>query len=161
VKRIDVTSAEQMFSAAKKEFTKADIAVFSAAVADYRPKEVAIQKIKKKEPELELQLVKNVDIAAELGSLKKKGQITVGFALETENEEENAKKKIKSKNFDLIILNSMNDKGAGFKGDTNKIKIIDHDNNVRDFELKSKQEVAEDITKAVVDFLRKNENKKQ
>jgi phosphopantothenoylcysteine decarboxylase / phosphopantothenate---cysteine ligase len=154
VRRINVNSAEQMFEASKPEFEQADIAVFAAAVADYRPKEVAGQKIKKKDSEIELRLIKNVDIAAELGKIKKKGQITVGFALETENEEKNAKNKLKNKNFDLIVLNSLNDKGAGFKGDTNKIKIIDKDNKVTDFGLKLKQDVAEDITETVISFLK-------
>jgi len=98
-----------------------------------------------------VELTKTHDIAAELGKLKKNGQIIVGFALETENEMVNAEKKITSKNFDLIVLNSLNDKGAGFGGDTNKVSIIDRQNRVKQFSLKSKQEVAGDIVNAIIE----------
>lgn len=146
-----VTSAKEMLAACSEIFPKSDIAVLSAAVADYRPSEVATQKIKKTDGDLSLQLVKNPDIAAELGKQKRNGQMIVGFALETENEEVNARKKITSKNFDLIVLNSLNDKGAGFGHDTNKVSLIDREGNVRKFSLKDKKEVAEDIVNAIVD----------
>ncbi|MEQ9164943.1 MAG: bifunctional phosphopantothenoylcysteine decarboxylase/phosphopantothenate--cysteine ligase CoaBC, partial [Fulvivirga sp.] len=150
-----VTSAEDMFLKCKAYYQKSDITVFSAAVADYRPKVKADQKIKKSGDEMSLDLVKTYDIAAELGKLKKKGQLNIGFALETENEKVNAKKKIEAKNFDLIVLNSLNDNGAGFGHDTNKISIIDKQNNIKEFELKSKQKVAEDIVNSIIDTLAK------
>ena len=121
----------------------------AAAVADYKPVEVATTKIKKSEKELTLTLTKTPDIAAELGKLKKNGQILVGFALETNNEIENAKNKLESKNLDLIILNSLQDPGAGFGHDTNKVQIIDR-NSIQKFELKTKKEVAKDIVDAIV-----------
>ncbi|MEQ9413906.1 MAG: bifunctional phosphopantothenoylcysteine decarboxylase/phosphopantothenate--cysteine ligase CoaBC [Cyclobacteriaceae bacterium] len=145
-----VTSAADMYEACKGVFSTSDITVFSAAVADYRPATQADQKIKKKDNDLTLQLVKTHDIAAELGKQKKNGQFIVGFALETENEEQNAKKKIETKNFDLIVLNSLKDKGAGFGHDTNKIKLIDKKGEVLEFSLKNKKEVAIDIVSAIV-----------
>jgi phosphopantothenoylcysteine decarboxylase/phosphopantothenate--cysteine ligase len=146
-----VTSADEMYLACQDIFPGSDITVLSAAVADYRPTVMANQKIKKSESNLVIELSKTKDIAAELGKIKQKGQFIVGFALETENELVNAANKIISKNFDLIVLNSLNDKGAGFGGDTNKISIIDRENNVKEFNLKSKQEVADDIVKAIVE----------
>ncbi|MFZ1808071.1 MAG: bifunctional phosphopantothenoylcysteine decarboxylase/phosphopantothenate--cysteine ligase CoaBC [Cyclobacteriaceae bacterium] len=145
-----VTSTADMHEACQEVFPKTDIAVFSAAVADYRPATVADQKIKKADNDLTLQLMKTTDIAAELGKQKKNGQFIVGFALETENEEQNAMKKIAAKNFDLIVLNSLNDKGAGFGHDTNKIKLIDKKGEVFEFSLKNKKEVATDIVNAIV-----------
>ncbi len=147
VKVTMVRSAEEMLSAAKDRFDSADIVVFAAAVADYRPDMPAKEKIKKSEDTLTLKLIKNPDIAATLGNRKKK-QFTVGFALETTNELEHAKQKLHKKNFDLIVLNSLNDKGAGFAHDTNKITILDHDGS-KTFDLKSKQEVAHDIVEVV------------
>ena len=146
-----VTSAEEMHQACLEQFDLTDVSVLAAAVADYRPASVADQKIKKKADSLTVDLVKTPDIAAELGAKKTNGQLIVGFALETENEVENAKKKIKSKNFDLIVLNSLNDKGAGFGHNTNKISIIDKENNQQDFQLKSKNEVAKDIVNAIIE----------
>ena len=146
-----VTSAEEMYEACKSVFASSDITVLSAAVADYRPVTVAGQKIKKTDSDLSLTLTKTHDIAAELGKLKTNGQLIVGFALETENEKANAEKKIVAKNFDLIILNSLNDKGAGFGHDTNKISIINRKNQVKEFSLKSKKEVATDIVNAIID----------
>lgn len=146
-----VTSAGEMYEACRTVFPESDITVLSAAVADYRPSQVAPQKIKKSDTELSIQLVKTADIAAELGKNKKNGQLIVGFALETENEESNAKKKILSKNFDLIVLNSLNDAGAGFGHDTNKIKLIDKEGAIRNFSLKNKKEVAQDIVNAIVE----------
>jgi phosphopantothenoylcysteine decarboxylase / phosphopantothenate---cysteine ligase len=148
-----VTSAEEMYKACIDIYPATDICVLSAAVADYRPKSIADQKIKKKGDTMELSLVKTRDIAAELGKQKKANQFNVGFALETENEQVNAQKKIEAKNFDLIILNSLNDKGAGFGYDTNKITIIDRNNKIKKFELKTKQEVAKDIVNTIIDAI--------
>ena len=148
-----VTSADEMFNATEALFDKADIVVFSAAVADYKPEIKETQKIKKKEETFNLNLVKTKDIAKELGQKKKAGQILVGFALETNNEERNALTKLQSKNLDFIVLNSMNDTGAGFQHDTNKITILDKNNQVNSFELKSKIEVAEDIVNKILEFL--------
>lgn len=145
-----VTSAADMYEACQGVFPATDIIVYAAAVADYRPVTRADQKIKKKDNDLTLQLMKTTDIAAELGKQKKNGQFVVGFALETENEEQNALKKIEAKNFDLIVLNSLNDKGAGFGHDTNKIKLIDKKGEVSEFSLKNKKEVAHDIVNAIV-----------
>jgi phosphopantothenoylcysteine decarboxylase / phosphopantothenate---cysteine ligase len=149
--QVKVISAEEMYQAAIANFGSVDIAVMAAAVADYTPKIRAIQKIKKDGDELTLELVKTKDIAYELGRVKKAGQFLAGFALETENELENARKKLLKKNLDLIILNSLNDAGAGFQSDTNKITILDKSNNTRSFELKSKREVAVDILQAISD----------
>jgi len=150
IKLYQVTSAKQMLDACEKLFATAELSVLAAAVADYSPANVADQKIKKEGDELDLTLKKTTDIAKSLGSKKKNGQVMVGFALETQNEVENAKKKIKSKNFDLIVLNSLNDKGAGFGHDTNKISIIGKDNKIDNFELKSKKEVASDIVQTII-----------
>lgn len=146
-----VKSAQEMYDACLMEFPKIDIAVLSAAVADYKPATRADQKIKKTSDTLQIELVKTQDIAAELGKLKKNGQFTVGFALETENEKANAEKKIQSKNFDLIVLNSLNDKGAGFSHDTNKITILNRQGKAKEFSLKSKKEVAVDIVKEIIE----------
>ncbi len=151
IKTTKVTSAEEMFQACQNIFASADIIVLAAAVADYRPVEVADQKIKKTESELTLTLTKTKDIAAELGKQKTHGQFIVGFALETENEKANAEAKLSKKNFDLIVLNSLKDEGAGFGHDTNKIAIIDRKNKVREFSLKSKKEVAVDIVNAIIE----------
>jgi phosphopantothenoylcysteine decarboxylase/phosphopantothenate--cysteine ligase len=145
-----VVSAEDMFNTCSTLFPTADITVLSAAVADYRPTVKADQKIKKKEENLILELTKTRDIAASLGKLKHNGQIIVGFALETEHEKDNALKKIEAKNFDLIVLNSLNDKGAGFGHDTNKITIIDKNQQSREYGLKTKKEAAMDIVDAIV-----------
>jgi phosphopantothenoylcysteine decarboxylase/phosphopantothenate--cysteine ligase len=146
-----VTSAEEMYTACNELFPTTDIAVLAAAVADYRPITVAAQKIKKNGENLTLELTKTHDIAASLGKLKHNGQVIVGFALETEQEQNNAIKKLESKNFDLIILNSLNDKGAGFGHDTNKIAIIDKKHSIRSFDLKNKKEVARDIVEAIIE----------
>lgn len=146
---IHVESAEQMYQAANTHFDGSDIAVLAAAVADYRPKEVAQQKIKKKTDQLNLQLEKTIDIAASLGKRKRTNQYMVGFALETNNELEHATGKLERKNFDMIVLNSLQDKGAGFGHDTNKIHIINKNGDIQAFELKSKKAVAEDIANAV------------
>ena len=149
VKRIDVKSAEEMYTQAHLYFKDTDIAILSAAVADYRPKNVAAQKIKKKDATIEIVLEKTKDILASLGEIKEH-QLLVGFALETNNEAENAKGKLKKKNLDLIVLNSLQDKGAGFATDTNKITFIDNAMNEQSFELKSKVEVAKDIMNEII-----------
>jgi len=159
IRRIDITSAEELYDASVKAFKTADIAVLAAAVADFRPANVASQKIKKTGASRSIELVATNDTLAELGRLKTKKQLLVGFALETDNEVENAKQKIKKKNLDLIVLNSLNDKGAGFKGDTNKITLIDSNNKSTTFELKSKQEVAKDIVAALLEHTTKNAKK--
>jgi phosphopantothenoylcysteine decarboxylase/phosphopantothenate--cysteine ligase len=145
VEVIRVSTAIEMRNAAREHFPNCDAAILAAAVADYRPKNYAEQKIKKNDQDFTIQLVENPDIAKELGQKKKAGQVLVGFALETQSEVANAKAKIKKKNFDCIVLNSLNDKGAGFGHDTNKISIIGKDNKIKNFELKSKTEVAGDI----------------
>ncbi|MEP1094748.1 MAG: bifunctional phosphopantothenoylcysteine decarboxylase/phosphopantothenate--cysteine ligase CoaBC [Cyclobacteriaceae bacterium] len=144
VELINVRSAEEMLEHAEKRYADCDIAVFAAAVADYRPANPSNEKIKKKENSLEIHLVKNPDIALELGK-KKKSQFNIGFALETNKEEVHAKEKLQKKNFDLIVLNSLNDSGAGFQKDTNKVTFFDKHNKEVKFELKSKKEVATDI----------------
>ncbi|WP_299837566.1 bifunctional phosphopantothenoylcysteine decarboxylase/phosphopantothenate--cysteine ligase CoaBC [uncultured Tenacibaculum sp.] len=154
VNRIDVTSAQDMYDACHNYFNDVDIAILSAAVADYRPKNVASQKIKKKDASLVIELEPTKDILKSLGEIKK-DQLLVGFALETNDEVSNAKKKIEKKNLDLIVLNSLRDKGAGFAGDTNKITIIDKDFNETGFDLKSKKEVAKDIINVIVNKLSK------
>ncbi|MFY0605226.1 MAG: bifunctional phosphopantothenoylcysteine decarboxylase/phosphopantothenate--cysteine ligase CoaBC [Cyclobacteriaceae bacterium] len=139
-----VGTALEMYDAAKKAFDQATIGIFAAAVADYRPEKVEATKIKKKDEDLSFTMVPNPDIAKELGAIKKK-QITVGFALETDDEESNAQQKLQKKNFDIIVLNSLKDKGAGFAHDTNKVSVFDKHNNTTHFELKNKSEVAKDI----------------
>ncbi len=150
VKLINVTSASEMLNACVKNFENADIAVMSAAVADYTVQLPEKEKIKKNEPTLKLELTKTTDILKTLGELKKDHQVLVGFALETENERENALGKLKSKKADFIVLNSLNDNGAGFGHDTNKITIFDKLNNEFHFETKSKNEVAEDIIDTIL-----------
>lgn len=143
-----VTSAEDMYRETLKVFDSADVAILSAAVSDYRPENISKSKIKKSEKTLTLQLVKTTDILASLGKIKK-DQFLVGFALETNNELENAKSKLVNKNLDLIVLNSLNDEGAGFAVDTNKVTFIDRHNNITKFDLKSKKEVAKDLLNVI------------
>jgi len=154
VHRVDVVSAEEMYDASHMYFKDVDIAILSAAVADYKPKKSASQKIKKTDTALELSLSPTKDILASLGAIKKQ-QYLVGFALETNNELENAKGKLKRKNLDAIILNSLQDKGAGFAKDTNKITIIDKEFNEKAFKLKSKVAVAKDIMNEIVNRIKK------
>ncbi|MEL4454469.1 bifunctional phosphopantothenoylcysteine decarboxylase/phosphopantothenate--cysteine ligase CoaBC [Lutimonas vermicola] len=144
IDRIDVMSAAQMYQTIHKFYGEVDIAIFSAAVSDFTPKVVSSQKIKKKTSEMQITLVPTKDILASAGAVKN-NQYLVGFALETENELENAKDKIRKKNLDLIVLNSLQDKGAGFRSDTNKVTLIDKNFQIQEFGLKSKQEVATDI----------------
>lgn len=151
--RIDVISAAQMQAACEANFEQSDITVMSAAVADYKPTEVAPQKIKKSENEFSIRLQKTTDILAGLGKKKREDQILVGFALETTQEETYAQGKLQNKNLDLIVLNSLNDAGAGFKTDTNKISIFNRKLEKTTFELKSKQEVAQDICKEILKLM--------
>ena len=145
-----VMSAEEMFNECKTLFPDTDIAVLSAAVADYKPLVKADQKIKKKNENMVLELTRTRDIAESLGKMKRNGQVLVGFALETESGEENAIKKLEVKNFDLIVLNSLNHDGAGFGHDTNRVAIIDRRKQIKNFELKSKKAVANDIVEAII-----------
>ena len=145
----EVMTAQQMFEAAQNVFPKTDIAVLAAAVADYRPVEVSKEKIKKKTAGLTLELIKTVDIAASLGQQKRAGQLLIGFALETNDEENHAQAKLEKKNFDFIVLNSMRDAGAGFGHDTNKISIFRRDGSRSAFDLKSKKAVALDIVNEI------------
>lgn len=154
MKRIDVVSAADMLQACRAEFTAADITVMSAAVADYTPVLKADQKIKKTSTEFSLELKKTEDILATLGQLKTANQLLIGFALETQNEEEYAKSKLAKKNLDLIVLNSLNDKGAGFKMDTNKITIFNKATEKMVFEMKSKTEVATDICNEILKLVK-------
>lgn len=149
IHRIDIKSAQEMYDECHKYFEEVDIAILSAAVADYRPKNIATQKIKKKDSTLTVELEPTKDILKSLGMVKT-NQLLVGFALETDNEIENAKGKIIRKNLDLIVLNSLNDKGAGFATDTNKVTIIDTDFNKKVFELKSKKAVSVDIINEII-----------
>jgi phosphopantothenoylcysteine decarboxylase/phosphopantothenate--cysteine ligase len=154
VKVTNVVTAESMASECLKRFDRCDIAILSAAVADFTPEEVKDRKIKKDENALLLRLKQTADIASLLGKSKKPSQLLVGFALETDNEIANAKEKIIRKNLDLIVLNSLNDSGAGFGFDTNKITIIDKSNNINKFELKSKEETAIDILNKIVSMIK-------
>ena len=147
-----VESASEMFKMVNSYFKSSDIAIFAAAVADYTPSIVAKNKIKKSDEKLTISLLKTTDILSEMALKKTAKQFVVGFALETENELENAKEKLKSKNLDMIVLNSLNNKGAGFEHNTNKITIIDKQNNIFDFELKDKSEVAKDIIAKIMDL---------
>ena len=149
VNRIDVQTAEEMYTACIHYFPEVDAAICAAAVADYRPDVVASEKIKKSDETLTLTLVKNKDILAALGA-QKKAQFLIGFALETQNEIENAKLKIAKKNLDLIVLNSLRDAGAGFGTPTNKVTLIDRDGTVEPKPLQSKEAVAHEILQKVI-----------
>jgi len=149
IHRISVMSADEMYAAAHEHFGAMDIVICAAAVSDYKPKEVANQKIKKHSEEFSISLIKNKDILQSLGEIKE-SQYLVGFALETENEELNAKGKLKRKNLDAIVLNSLNDPGAGFGKPTNKISFIDKNLEIKPFKLKGKAEVASDILNEII-----------
>jgi phosphopantothenoylcysteine decarboxylase/phosphopantothenate--cysteine ligase len=155
IKRIDVVSAADMLNACLANFDIADACVMCAAVADYTPVAVASQKIKKHDEGLSIELKKTTDVLKTLGQQKRAGQVLVGFALETENEEQYAIDKLKKKNLDLIVLNSLNDAGAGFKNDTNKVTLIDRNLQKTTFELKNKTDVARDICLRVIELLKK------
>ncbi len=158
VKRVDVKSAKEMLHEVESEFSDADILIMAAAVADYAPAESSDRKIKReKSEEMTLRLVRNPDIAAHLGNRKNedgKKRFLVGFALETDNELDNALRKLETKNLDMIVLNSLHDKGAGFGTDTNLVTIIQRDGTVMKYPLKSKEEVADDIIDCVVDKIK-------
>jgi phosphopantothenoylcysteine decarboxylase/phosphopantothenate--cysteine ligase len=149
---IAVKSAEQMLKAVSAKWDKCSIGIFAAAVADYRPVNQEVQKIKKKEETLTLELVKNPDILRWASENRNNAQKVIGFALETNNAEENALLKLKSKNLDMIVLNTLENKGAGFQGDTNKITILDKSNAKKEFDLKSKTAVAEDIMESILNL---------
>ena len=155
VNQINVTTADEMYEVVSQHFSESDISVFSAAVSDYKPKVVYNEKVKKLDDNWMIELEKNKDILMEMSLSKRENQFVVGFALETENEQENAINKLKKKKLDLIILNSTKDSGATFGFDTNKITIIEKDLKVREFDLKNKSEVAKDIVSAII----KNINK--
>lgn len=151
IKTISVKSGSEMYEQAKARHSNCDVVIFAAAVSDYTPIERAPQKIKKASDTLTLELKKTIDIAKNLGALKQENQVHIGFALETTNEEEFAQKKLSKKNFDFIVLNSLNDKGAGFKHNTNKITIFTNKGEKMPFELKTKVEVAHDIINTLVE----------
>jgi len=153
ITRIDVSSAIEMHKACMQHFKKADFTIMSAAVADYRPEEIATQKIKKKGDRLDLHLVKNPDILFDLGAKKNKNQVLIGFALETQNEVEHAQDKLKRKNLDMIVLNSLHQKGAGFGTDTNKVTLLFQSKKSKNLPLMSKIEVAQEIVKEAMLFL--------
>lgn len=154
VTRVNVESADQMYDATMTAFSDADAAILCAAVADYRPAEQKMEKIKRESTGgLTLELIPNKDIAASLGAIKKKNQVLVGFALETNDEEKQAQDKLKRKNLDFIVLNSLNVEGAGFRCDTNKVSLIDATGIVSDIPLKPKEEVARDIVEKLATLL--------
>ena len=153
VQVINVQSAESMAQECILHFSDCDIAILAAAVADFTPAEVAGEKLKKDKGDLLLKLKPTTDIAETLGKLKNQSQILAGFALETNNELENAKEKLNRKNLDLIVLNSLKEDGAGFGHDTNKITIIDRNNIIDKFELKSKEEAAIDILEKIISMI--------
>ena len=153
VEIVRVQDASEMYTEAAKSFENSDIGIFAAAVADYTPAEKHSKKIKKGDNNLEIKLTRTKDIALELGKMKQSHQVTIGFALETDDEEANARKKLQSKNLDFIVLNSLNDQGAGFAHDTNRISIIEGNNKSTKFELKSKKEVARDIAQHILTYM--------
>lgn len=150
IKSVRVNTADEMYNACTKEFDRSDIGVMAAAVADYTPVEVAANKIKKANNELVIELKRTKDILKSLGEKKSSGQVLVGFALETNNERDNALGKLKSKNVDMVVMNSLNDAGAGFGTDTNKISIFDKSGKEFEFELMSKKEVAKNIVDTII-----------
>ncbi len=153
-----VTTANEMFEKSMELFREADIAILSAAVADFSPSNIANSKIKKEQGLMSIELKQTKDILASLGKIKTDKQILVGFALETDNEELNAIKKLKAKNLDLIVLNSLKDKGAGFGFSTNKVSILDNKGNKTEFPLKEKTEVAKDIVDSIINILEDKNN---
>ena len=155
INQINVNSASQMYDEVEKVFLDSDISVFAAAVSDYKPIKTYSEKIKKSDGNMEIKLEKTKDILLEMSSDKKDHQFVVGFALETENEEKNAIKKLQTKNLDMIILNSTKDKGATFGFDTNKISIIEKDLSVTNYDLKEKSEVAKDIVSSIIKKINK------
>ena len=156
IKRIDVTSATEMLQACRKQISKTDILIMAAAVADYTIKKPLSGKLKKRSDLITLELSPTTDILHELKKLKKEDQCFIGFALETDNEMENAKEKLKSKSLDLIVLNSLNEKGAGFGFPTNKVTILTKNGKTIKGNLKSKKEVASDILFAISEYIKSN-----
>jgi phosphopantothenoylcysteine decarboxylase/phosphopantothenate--cysteine ligase len=150
IKAVRVNTAEEMYNACTKQFDKSDIGIMAAAVADYTPVEVAKNKIKKTSSELVIELKKTKDILKSLGEKKSSNQVLVGFALETNNERENALEKLKNKNADIVVMNSLNDQGAGFGMDTNKITIFDKSGKEFNYDLMSKKEVAKNIIDTII-----------
>lgn len=151
IKTFNVTSADEMFKKTSELFSDMDIAIFSAAVSDYKPKKAVKNKIKKEDnSNLNIELVSNIDILKHVGGIKKKNQLLIGFALESENEIDNAINKLKKKNLDAIVLNSLNDHGAGFNHDTNKITFINNKSEIVKFKLKSKREASKDIFNEII-----------
>ena len=151
IKIFNVTSADEMFKKTSELFSDMDIAIFSAAVSDYKPKKAVKNKIKKEDnSNLNIELVSNIDILKHVGGIKKKNQLLIGFALESENEIDNAINKLKKKNLDAIVLNSLNDHGAGFNHDTNKITFINNKSEIVKFKLKSKREASKDIFNEII-----------
>lgn len=153
IKRIDVVSADDMYRAVMQHFAESDVGVFCAAVADFTPTVAADHKIKRKTDDLVIKLKPTQDIAAAAGRQKRQGQFIVGFALETDDEEANAVDKMQRKNLDMIVLNSLNDQGAGFGYDTNKVTVIERNGQRTDLPLQSKTEIARRIVEAVVEKL--------
>lgn len=151
---VNVKTADEMYKQVHVSVKKADIIIMSAAVADFKPKNTSVHKIKKNNSTLQIELEPTKDILKSVGEIKTNKQLLVGFALESDQELKNAKDKLKIKNLDLIVLNSLNDKGAGFEFDTNKITIIDKKNKIDNFELKSKSDVAIDIFNKIVSLLK-------
>lgn len=150
ITRINIQTAQEMYNESVKHFTDCDAAIMSAAVADFKPVVQFDKKVKRGKDNMQITLEPNKDIAAELGKMKKRNQVLVGFALETNDEIKNAKKKIKNKNLDFIVLNSLNEDGAGFGYDTNKINIIDNKDNITEFNIKAKKDVAVDIVEVLI-----------
>lgn len=149
---IPVVSASEMKEACMKLFPECDCTIMAAAVSDFKPEKIHGQKVKRGDEDWVLRLKPTEDIALSLGKIKKRGQLLIGFALESQDEIQNAEKKLVKKNFDFIVLNSLADPGAGFGYDTNKISILDRDNNIEYFELKSKRDAARDILKKVEEY---------
>lgn len=150
IRIVSVTTAREMYHSCHQYFPEASVAIMAAAVADFTPETTISRKVKREKDDWILTLKPTRDIAGSLGEMKRKNQLLVGFALETDNELENAISKLKRKNFDLIVLNSLQDRGAGFQTDTNKVTLIDKNNNIDTFELKSKTDVAKDIVLKIV-----------
>lgn len=157
--RIDVTSSAEMYQVCRELAKRADIIIMAAAVSDYQPVEYIATKIKKKNYDLHIQLKPTTDILRALAAEKRNDQIIVGFALETDNELENARLKLQNKNLDIIVMNSLRDEGSGFRYDTNKITILDRTGTCKSFDLQSKNDAAHDIVAHIAGFIKSNENK--
>ena len=155
IKRIDVVTAQEMYEASVNNFSDCDGGIMTAAVADFTPLHPEDKKVKRGKENYSIELTPTKDIAASLGKEKSNSQFLVGFALETNNEEFNAKLKLEKKNLDFIVLNSLNDSGAGFQHDTNKISIIDNNGLAKKYDLKPKTEVAKDIVAEIIGFYEK------